>query len=118
MLLGGDGLFVLLVGRSGVLLRRFHRVERYLYLGAALGVVVLTDERPRALFRAPEVRRDEVAAAAQLFPVRRARKLRTLLAQLAGLPVPQGADCLDRVVRDAAHALGALPARVEFLKQV
>ena len=118
VLLGGDGLFVLLVGRSGVLLRRFHRVERYLYLGAALGVVVLTDERPRALFRAPEVRRDEVAAAAQLFPVRRARKLRTLLAQLAGLPVPQGADCLDRVVRDAAHALGALPARVEFLKQV
>lgn len=118
VLLGGDGLFVLLVGRSGVLLRRFHRVERYLYLGAALGVVVLTDERPRALFRAPEVRRDEVAAAAQLFPVRRARKLRALLAQLAGLPVPQGADCLDRVVRDAAHALGALPARVEFLKQV
>ena len=118
VLLGGDGLFVLLVGRSGVLLRRFHRVERYLYLGAALGVVVLTDERPRALFRAPEVRRDEVAAAAQLFPVRRARKLRTLLAQLAGLPVPQGADCLDRVVRDAAHALSALPARVEFLKQV
>ena len=115
--LRGHGLFIFPVGRGGVLLRRFQRVEPDLHLRAALGVIIRAEQRARALLRAVEVGGYEVAAAAQLLAVGGLLQLLALLGQLARLPVAQRAHALHRVVRRAAHPLRPVAPGVALVEQ-
>ena len=105
MRLGGLELVIFLEHRSRILLRRFERVELYLYRGATVNVIVLNSDRAVPALYTIKVCGQKLCVFANFIPAVGTLKLLTLACELALYTVTCGLDGVGKLPCSAAAAL-------------